>query len=104
MLRALFVGVTCRRSVSIQAPMAFFVRSNHSTGRRNMSEEDRARLTLAVGARDHAEGAEDAAVTLVEYGDYECPYCGRAYPIVKKIQELLGSRLRFVFRNFPLTE
>lgn len=51
-----------------------------------------------------SEGPEDAPVTLVEYGDYECPYCGRAYPIIKKIQEGLAGRLRFVFRNFPLTE
>jgi protein-disulfide isomerase len=57
-----------------------------------------------VGEGDHAEGSADAAVTLVEYGDYECPHCGRAHPIVKRIQEHLGSRLRFVFRNFPLAE
>jgi len=61
-------------------------------------------LTLPVGERDHARGAAGAAVTLVEYGDYECPYCGRAYPIVKEIQKRLGRRLRFVFRNFPLRE
>ena len=69
-----------------------------------MSDDERARLTPPVNARDHVEGRDTADVTLVEYGDYECPYCGRAYPIVKKIQEALGSRLRFVFRNFPLTE
>jgi len=68
-----------------------------------MSDE-RARLTVAVSARDHIEGPDDAVVTLVEYGDYECPHCGRAYPIVKQIQEQLGPRLRFVFRNFPLAE
>jgi len=43
-------------------------------------------------------------VTLVEYGDYECPFCGQAYPIIKAVQRHLGRRLRFVFRNFPLTE
>jgi protein-disulfide isomerase len=69
-----------------------------------MSENDRPRLTPPVGPRDHAQGPKTAAVTLVEYGDYECPHCGRAYPIVKKIQAELGSRLRFVFRNFPLGE
>jgi len=69
-----------------------------------MYDEERARLTPPVGTRDHVEGPDTAKVTLVEYGDYECPFCGRAYPIVKKIQEALGSRLRFVFRNFPLTE
>jgi len=39
----------------------------------------------------------------VEYGDYQCPFCGAAYPEVKKVQKELGSKLRFVFRNFPLT-
>ena len=63
-----------------------------------------AELTLPVSEeRDHVQGPADAAVTLVEYGDYECPYCGAAYPIVKEIQQRLGDRLRFVFRNFPIT-
>jgi protein-disulfide isomerase len=61
------------------------------------------RLTLPVGARDHSEGPSDARVVLVEYGDYQCPYCGAAYPIVKRIQKRFGTRLRFVFRNFPIT-
>src|SRR6476620_11497461 len=69
-----------------------------------MDDTDVARLTLPVGARDHAQGLPDAAVTLVEYGDYECPHCGRAYPIVKEVQRRLGTKLRFVFRNFPLSE
>jgi protein-disulfide isomerase len=69
-----------------------------------MPDTERGMLALAVGARDHAEGPENAAVTLVEYGDYECPHCGRAYPIVREIQKQLGARLRFVFRNFPLKE
>jgi protein-disulfide isomerase len=61
-------------------------------------------LTPPVGARDHVAGLADAPVTLVEYGDFECPYCGMAYPIVKEMQRRLGARLRFVFRNFPLAE
>src|SRR5260370_16931126 len=61
-------------------------------------------LTLPVGKLDHRRGPETATVTLVEYGDYECPYCGKAYPIVKEIERRLGDRLRFVFRNFPLTQ
>jgi protein-disulfide isomerase len=69
-----------------------------------MSDAHLARLTLPVGPRDHAEGPADAPVTLVEYGDYECPSCGQAYPIVKEVQRRLGSKLRFVFRNFPLTD
>jgi protein-disulfide isomerase len=61
-------------------------------------------LTMPVsGDRDHTQGPADAAVALVEYGDYECPYCGAAYPIVKEVQARMGERLRFVFRNFPIT-
>jgi protein-disulfide isomerase len=63
-----------------------------------------AELALPVDpARDHIQGSADARVTLVEYGDYECPYCGAAYPIVKQVQQRLGDNLRFVFRNFPIT-
>jgi protein-disulfide isomerase len=53
--------------------------------------------------RDHIQGPADAAVTLVEYGDYECPYCGAAYPTIKEVQARMGERLRFVFRNFPIS-
>ena len=69
-----------------------------------MQESATARLTVPVSQRDHQQGPATAPVTLVEYGDYECPYCGEAYPIVKEIQRRLGDRLRFVFRNFPLTQ
>ena len=72
-----------------------------------MSRETRAaRGTLqpAVGDKDHAAGPAGAPATLVEYGDFECPFCGRAYPIVKEVQRRLGPDLRFVFRNFPLTK
>lgn len=62
------------------------------------------RLTLQVGERDHVLGSSRAPVTLVEYGDFECPYCGAAYPIVKSVARRLGPELRFVFRNFPLRE
>src|SRR6476661_2289993 len=61
-------------------------------------------LTPAVGSTDHVQGRADAPITLVEYGDYQCPYCGAAYPIVKQIQARLGDQLRFVFRNFPLSQ
>jgi protein-disulfide isomerase len=63
----------------------------------------RSKLTLPVAERDHIQGPIDAPVSLLEYGDYECPYCGEAYPIVKAIQKRLGNRLCFGFRNFPLT-
>ncbi len=61
-------------------------------------------LTIAVGPEDHIQGDPDAECTLVEYGDYECPSCGEAYPIVKRIQRHFGKRIRFVFRNFPLSQ
>lgn len=61
-------------------------------------------LKVPVGNDDHCAGDESAAVTLVEYGDYECPDCGVAYPIVKKLQKHFGDKLRFVFRNFPLPQ
>ena len=63
-----------------------------------------ATLKIPVTADDHSQGPQDAKLTLVEYGDYQCPYCGQAYPIVKQVQKHFGSRLRFVFRNFPLSE
>ena len=63
-----------------------------------------ATLAPSVGSGDHAQGPADAPVTLVEYGDYQCPYCGQAYPVVRALQRRLGDRLRFVFRNFPLGE
>jgi protein-disulfide isomerase len=62
------------------------------------------RLAPPVSERDHQQGPQTAPVTVVEYGDFECPYCGQAYPIVKEIQRRLGERLRFVFRNFPLSQ
>jgi protein-disulfide isomerase len=62
-----------------------------------------ARLTMAVGPRDHARGPEDAPVTMLEYGDFECPQCGQAFPIVADLRRSYGDRVRFVFRNFPLT-
>lgn len=61
-------------------------------------------LKIPVTANDHIQGNEDAAITLVEYGDYECPGCGYAYPIIKAVQKHFGKDLRFVFRNFPLVE
>ena len=62
-------------------------------------------LTLPVNSkRDHCLGPDDAPVTLLEYGDYECPFCGRAYMIIKRLKEYFGEQLRFAYRNFPLTQ
>jgi protein-disulfide isomerase len=61
-------------------------------------------LAVAVSEHDHSQGPTDAPVTLVQYGDYECPYTRQSTHGVRAIQQHLGSQLRFVYRNFPLTE
>jgi protein-disulfide isomerase len=60
------------------------------------------RLTPPVSERDHALGPAHARVTLVEYGDYECPHCGALHPVIEAARKAFGGNLRFVFRHFPL--
>ena len=69
-----------------------------------MPEIEQGVLSQEISGRDHirADG-ENFSVTLVMYGDFECPYCGRAYPVVKRLQESLGQDLRFVYRHFPIS-
>lgn len=57
-----------------------------------------------VTPEDHVQGSPEASITLIEYGDYECPHCGQAYWIIKDLQQRFGDDLRFVYRNFPLSE
>ena len=61
-------------------------------------------LIIPPSERDHVQGSLDAPVILLEYGDYECPHCGRAHPILKQVIRALGDQLGFVFRNFPLSQ
>jgi protein-disulfide isomerase len=61
-------------------------------------------LKIAVNAEDHSRGSANAPCTLVEYGDYQCPHCRMAYPLVERVERHFGDRLRFVFRNFPLMQ
>lgn len=63
-----------------------------------------AHLKPVVTIADHIQGEDTARITLVEYGDYQCPHCGAAYPVIKKIQSKFGNQIRFVFRNFPLSD
>lgn len=63
---------------------------------------DPAKPILTIQSDDHVAGSENAGIILVAYCDFECPYCGRAYPIIKRLQARLGGRLRFVFCHFPL--
>jgi protein-disulfide isomerase len=63
-----------------------------------------AHLAVPINDRDHTLGPTNAPVTLVEYGDFECPHCGRAHPIVQGIRRYMGEQLRFIYRHFPLVE
>ena len=69
-----------------------------------MTTRSGARLTVPVSERDHIRGPAQALVTVVEYGDYECPYCGAAYPVVEELRRQFANRLQFVFRHFPLAQ
>jgi len=61
-------------------------------------------LKVPVTKNDHILGDDDAPVTLLEYGDYECPHCGAAHPIVKALLLQFGDQVRYVYRHFPLTQ
>ena len=62
------------------------------------------KLKRPIGQDDHIIGEPDATITLIEYGDYQCPDCGIAYPLIKTLMQEFRNKLRFVFRNFPLQE
>ncbi len=68
-----------------------------------MDSTDLSRLLLPIRPADHVHGPEDAPYTLVEYGDYECPHCGRLYVILRDLQRDIAARLRIVFRHYPLS-
>ena len=67
-----------------------------------LNQKPSGKLTFPVGPNDHIQGPETAPITLVEYGDFECPHSKRAVSIVRELQRELGDRIRFVFRHFPL--
>ena len=67
-----------------------------------MATHDTPKLVPPVGDRDHVQGPADAPVTLVEYGDYECPHCREVGPVIAKLRERFGDRLRYVYRHFPI--
>ena len=69
-----------------------------------MSSAEIVRLKNLVTEKDHSSGPETAPVTLLEYGNFECIHCGRAYPVIKQVRKLLGDNLRFVFRHFPTVQ
>ena len=61
-------------------------------------------LRIPVSDQDHSVGPVDAPLTLVEYGDYQCPYCGEAFPVIKDLLTQYDGKIRFIFRNFPIAE
>jgi len=61
-------------------------------------------LTEPINANDHVQWNAEAPITLVEYGDFECPHCAKAHIILKRIHKRLGDQVRLVFRNFPLKQ
>jgi len=69
-----------------------------------MSTHSTARLVRSVTEHDHVRGPATALVTLLEYGDYQCSFCGEAYPVVEQLRQWAGENMRFVFRHFPLTQ
>src|SRR6266852_823395 len=77
-----------------------------ATAQRKTSMQRPQPFTLAVPVNhtDHILGPISAKVTVVEYGDFECPSCGQAYPAVKMLLKHFGDRMRFVYRHFPLVE
>ena len=79
-------------------------RSDASSGEAGLNKKETITLKNAVTPQDHYSGLADAPATLVEYGNFECVYCGRAYPIIKEVQRLLADNLRFVFRHFPIVK
>jgi protein-disulfide isomerase len=65
---------------------------------------EKVRLSIPVGPDDHSKGPADAKLTVVEYGDYQCPYCGQAYPIVEQLMTTFADSMRLIFRNLPLAD
>lgn len=63
-----------------------------------------ATMAPAITAADWTQGPKDAKVTLIEYGDFQCPACGAYHPVVKQLLSAYGDKVLFVFRNFPLTQ
>jgi protein-disulfide isomerase len=68
-----------------------------------MTPQTHTQLAVPVNAQDHSRGPKDAPITLVEYGDFECPHCGQAHYQLQELEKAIGESMRLVFREFPLT-
>ena len=69
-----------------------------------MTTKQQGTLRADVSERDHQLGPADAPVTLIEYGDLQCPHCRRAHGVLPRVMRRMGDKMRFVFRHFPITE
>ena len=76
--------------------------TSSGTETESQGTDSRAAVLLAVGPDDHVLGRRDAPVTVVEYGDFECPYCALAAPVLRELVDLSDGQVRLVFRNFPI--
>lgn len=73
-------------------------------GRFNKKLKEKKKMSLVLTSYDHVQGKKDAIVEIIEYVDYQCPYCKQAYYILREVKRQLGDNLRFIVRNFPLSE
>jgi protein-disulfide isomerase len=79
------------------------LRGDRTVARPTQQDLDLSKLLLPIQPDDHLQGAPDACYTLVEYGDYECPACGRLFDTIRALRTQLGDSLRLVFRHYPLS-
>src|SRR5215468_10578249 len=92
------------RTSTIAAATSAISVSASFTGRAYDRGHRMSALTPPLSAEDHVDGPERAELELVMYGDFQCPYCTAAYPIVRRVRDRLGPRLLFAFRHFPLSD
>src|SRR5690348_6178291 len=69
----------------------------------DMTPQTQTQLVVPVNAQDHSRGPKNAPITLVEYGDFECPHCGQAHYQLQELEKAIGESMRLVFREFPLS-
>src|SRR4051812_28759257 len=103
MKKELFSGVIFLPMVLIPVPMAFWMRLKRCK-LLLIKSTDMAKLKPPVHEGDHGTGNKNANIILVEFGDYQCPHCGHAYPLLKRLIREMSDTLYFIFRHFPLSE
>lgn len=95
------VAINYRRFTNGELDLSRYASSEISAANVNARAVDRVSRTQIETSDDPALGPADALVTIVEFGDFECPFCGQAYPIIKDLLRRYGDRVRFLYRDFP---